>query len=112
MRAADASLDKHIEAKTVRLSTGRTILRLEPQFWTSLGEVAGAEQVEIGDIVERAEREWPTYSRSAAVRVYLTEYYRTKFIARASRRLTSKQREALHQEAMRAALSGLGPVKH
>jgi len=77
----DASFDTHIEAKSVRLSTGRTSLRLEPPFWASLRQVARAEKVNIGDIVERAAREWPAYSRSAAVRVYLTEYYRKKFCA-------------------------------
>ena len=73
------------DGRSVRLSTGRTSLRLEPEFWDRLTRGARAEKTTMSDIVERAARERPSYTRSSAVRVFLIEYYDKKFSAAWSR---------------------------
>lgn len=56
-----------------------TSFRLEPQFWASLKQVARLEKATITEIVEHAVREYPSGSRSSAIRVFLHEYFRQKY---------------------------------
>jgi predicted DNA-binding ribbon-helix-helix protein len=55
---------------------GRTSMRLEPELWDALHEVALREGRTLGDIVKRIERHGHPGGRTSAVRVYVLDYFR------------------------------------
>lgn len=55
----------------------RTSLRMEPEMWDALADVAGREGHDVHDICTRiVERKPPAASLTAAIRVFLVNYYR------------------------------------
>ena len=56
----------------------RTSIILEEDFWDALEECAHDRELCIDSIVTDAEKAFPEMSRTAAVRMYLLEHFRTK----------------------------------
>lgn len=79
-------------SKNVRIHTRRTSIRLEPAMWQALREVAELEKCSIHDLCGAVhDIKKPEVSFTAALRVFLMEYYRSA--ARASQQVTTVQRQ-------------------
>lgn len=79
-------------SKNVRIHDRRTSVRLEPEMWHALREVAEIEGCSIHDLCGAVyDLKEQGASFTAALRVFLMEYYRTA--ARASQQVTSVQRQ-------------------
>jgi len=79
-------------SRNVRIHERRTSVRLEPEMWQALREVAEIEGCTIHDLcgaVHDIKEEGASFT--AALRVFLMEYYRTA--ARTSQQVTSVQRQ-------------------
>lgn len=63
--------------RNVTALRGRTSMRLEPELWDALQEVANREGRTMGEIVKRVERRGHPGGRTSAVRVYVLTYFRT-----------------------------------
>lgn len=91
------TLKKHallgaLVSKNVRIHHRRTSVRLEPEMWHALREVAEMEKCSIHDLCSAVyDQKEQGASFTAALRVFLMEYYRTA--ARASQQVTSVQRQ-------------------
>ena len=55
---------------------GRTSMRLEPELWEALREIAAREGEEISALVRRVEANAPIGGRTSAVRVFVVGYFR------------------------------------
>lgn len=60
--------------RTVNLSSGRTTMRLEPEFWDALNEICQRERMSLSELVRNIDGEG---SRTSAVRVHALAYFRT-----------------------------------
>lgn len=80
-----------LQSKNVRIHNRRTSVRLEPEMWSALNEIAQLENCSIHDlcgaVYDLKER---GASFTAALRVFLMEYYRAA--ARASSHVTQVQK--------------------
>ncbi len=85
--------------RNVVAERGRTSMRLEPELWDALAEIAGREGQDINRLVRQIEAVGHSGGRTSAVRVYVLEYFR----AAAS--------EAGHEAASHGALRD-GPIDH
>lgn len=61
--------------KNVKSLDGRTSIRLEPEFWTALEEIAEHMSSTIDEIVIRIDTNRKGAARTSAVRVYILSYY-------------------------------------
>lgn len=85
------ALDGALVSKNVRIHDRRTSVRLEPEMWQALREVAEIEGCTIHDLCGAVhDIKGAGASFTAALRVFLMEYYRTA--ARTSQQVTSVQR--------------------
>lgn len=79
--AAAATTDKAARAmlsRNVRIHNRRTSVRLEPAMWAALNEIAMAENCTIHDLCGAVhDLKEDGVSFTAALRVFLMEYYRT-----------------------------------
>ncbi|MBQ9034681.1 MAG: ribbon-helix-helix domain-containing protein [Alphaproteobacteria bacterium] len=57
-----------------------TSISLEDEFYAALSEIAKAEKVSINDIITKIDAERQTDNLSAAVRSYILQYYRTRYL--------------------------------
>lgn len=65
-------------SKNVRIHSRRTSVRLEPEMWNALKEIAAAERRTIHDVCSAVhDLKEPGMSFTAALRVFLMEYYRS-----------------------------------
>lgn len=99
-------------SKNVRIHERRTSVRLEPEMWHALREVAELEACSIHDLCGAVhDLKEPGASFTAALRVFLMEYYRTA--ARTSQQVTSVQRQikAAHGGERKAQESAQIPHK-
>ena len=65
-------------SKNVRIHDRRTSVRLEPEMWNALNEIAGIEDCSIHDLCGAVhDLKDDGASFTAALRVFLMEYYRT-----------------------------------
>ena len=55
--------------------TGRICLKLEPEFWTMLGEICDREGVEMTTFLRGMEGACHPHNRASAVRVYVATYF-------------------------------------
>lgn len=79
-------------SKNVRIHDRRTSVRLEPEMWQALREVSEIEGCSIHDLCGAVhDLKGAGASFTAALRVFLMEYYRTA--ARTSQQVTSVQRQ-------------------
>lgn len=54
----------------------RTSVRLEPAMWDALHEIMQRQQVTVHDLVTEIDRERTASSLTAAIRVYIVDFYR------------------------------------
>ena len=62
--------------RNVTALRGRTSMRLEPELWDALEEIALREGKSIGEIVKRIEARGHPGGRTSAVRVHVLTYFR------------------------------------
>lgn len=82
---------KTLLSRNVRIHNRRTSVRLEPAMWAALNEIAENEKCSIHDLcgaVHDLKEEGASFT--AALRVFLMEYYRT--VANASPQVSSVQK--------------------
>lgn len=73
-----ASLPGSLQSRNVRIHKRRTSIRLEPKMWSALSEIATLENCSIHDICGAVhDLKEPETSFTAALRVFMMEYYRT-----------------------------------
>lgn len=66
-----------LQSKNVRIHKRRTSIRLEPEMWNALNEIASIENCSIHDLCGAVhDLKEPGTSFTAALRVFLMEYYR------------------------------------
>lgn len=69
--------------KNVKVGGTRTTMRLEPEFWDALAEIARREATDINRIVTRVDISLGAGGRTTAVRVFVLQYFRTRLEAAA-----------------------------
>ncbi len=79
---ASAILQAHapgaLQSKNIRIHKHRTSVRLEPEMWNALNEIAALEGCSIHDLCGAVhDLKAPGASFTAALRVFMMEYYRT-----------------------------------
>ncbi len=62
--------------RNVNAATGRTSMRLEPEFWDALRELCLREDHDLKEMICRIEAGAAQGGRTSAVRVFLLQYYR------------------------------------
>ena len=60
--------------QNIRVGGRRTSVRLEPEFWTALADIARHERVSVEELCTEIDRGAGKLSRTAAIRVFLTGY--------------------------------------
>ncbi len=60
--------------RNITVGGHRTSIRLEPEFWAGLADIAQREKVSIDEICTEVDRGAGELSRTAAVRVFITSY--------------------------------------
>ncbi len=63
--------------KNVVVNGRRTSIRLEPEFWDALADIARRETTDVNRIVSRADR-LGAGGRTGAVRVFILKYFRNR----------------------------------
>lgn len=80
--AAEAAAQSTLESRNVQVvdrasgQAKRTSLRLEPQMWDALQEIAQREESSLNAIVSRIEQRRTASTLTAAVRVFIVSYFR------------------------------------
>ncbi|MBI3708188.1 MAG: ribbon-helix-helix domain-containing protein [Proteobacteria bacterium] len=67
----------HTSPRNIRIGEKRTSMRLEPQFWDALAEMADRTNSTIGDICTIVAARTNSANLSSAVRVEVLAYFRT-----------------------------------
>jgi predicted DNA-binding ribbon-helix-helix protein len=62
--------------RNVVVAGRRTSVRLEPAMWEAIHDIARRQQVTIHDLVTEIDRERTASSLTAAIRVYIVDFYR------------------------------------
>ena len=65
--------------RNVVVAGQRTSVRLEPVMWSSLREIAAREGMSVHGLVTRISRRNAATGLTSAIRVYIVEYYRSRF---------------------------------
>ncbi|HXO00686.1 MAG TPA: ribbon-helix-helix domain-containing protein [Stellaceae bacterium] len=63
--------------RNVVVAGHRTSVRLEPVMWEALRDIARARDVVLNDLVTEIARGREAFSLTAAIRVYIVDFYRT-----------------------------------
>ena len=88
-----------LQSKNVRIHNHRTSVRLEPEMWSALNEIAILENCSIHDLCGAVhDLKDPKTSFTAALRVFLMEYYRTAARANKQVGMVQKQVQATIQK--------------
>jgi predicted DNA-binding ribbon-helix-helix protein len=61
--------------QNVMTAARRTSMRLEPEFWQALNQIAEREGVSRNELIRSVEGAAPTVIRTSAVRVFILEYF-------------------------------------
>ena len=86
-------------SKNIRIHSRRTSVRLEPEMWDALSEIAGLEDCSVHELCGAVhDLKDPEVSFTGALRVFLMEYYRAA--ARSNHQVTQVQKR-LHSEKKR-----------
>ncbi len=89
-------LSGYLQSRNVRIHERRTSVRLEPEMWDALNEIATAEGCSIHDLCGAVhDLKDKNTSFTAALRVFLMEYYRSA--AKTSSHVAKVQRLAKGQ---------------
>ena len=70
--------ERGLRSGNIVVNGHRTSIRLEPEMWTALSEIAGAEGVRVNELVSRIASRARAGSLTSAVRVFIMGYYRSK----------------------------------
>ena len=71
------STNGHLISRNIKIAQRRTSVRLEPEMWEALYEIAKLEQTTIHDLCTKVHQSCQGKSSfTAALRVFLLEYYR------------------------------------
>ncbi len=74
---SETGADSTLISRNIRIHDRRTSVRLEPEMWDALREVAGLEGVSIHDLCGAIhDMKKPEAPFTGAIRVFLLEYYR------------------------------------
>ncbi len=69
-----------LQSRNVRIYNRRTSVRLEPEMWSALSEIANLEGCSIHDLCGAVhDMKGPGASFTAALRVFMMEYYRSVY---------------------------------
>ena len=68
--------------RNVMVGNRRTSVRLEPAMWDALTEIARLRQKTVRDLVTEIEHDRTASSLTAAIRVYIVEFYRAAAVAK------------------------------
>ena len=60
--------------RNITVDGHRTSIRLEPEFWAGLADIAQREHVTIDELCTEGDRGAGSLSRTAAIRVFITSY--------------------------------------
>ena len=69
---------------SVVVSTHKTSVSLEDQFWESLKQIADQANVPLGKLVEQIDQGRTRGNLSSAIRIFVLEYFRSRHARRAS----------------------------
>ena len=61
-------------SRNITIGTLRTSMRLEPEFWDALGEIARREDLSLDGLCTRVDSERGAHSRTAAMRLFAVAY--------------------------------------
>ena len=75
-RAREPSLST-LAIRNVVVAGRRTSVRLEPLMWEALRDIARDRGVAVNDLVTEIDHQRSSSSLTAAIRVYIVEYYRS-----------------------------------
>lgn len=64
------------QVRNIKLAGRRTSLRLEPEFWDALDEIATREDSNVNALCERIKGRRSAANLTAAVRLYVLRYFR------------------------------------
>lgn len=64
-------------SRNVTIGSLRTSMRLEPEFWAALAEIAEVEGLSLDELCTRVDACCGTLSRSGAVRMFTAAYFRS-----------------------------------
>jgi predicted DNA-binding ribbon-helix-helix protein len=96
-----------LQSKNIRIHNRRTSVRLEPEMWNALNEIAKIEHCTIHDLCGAVnDLKEPHASFTAALRVFLMEYYRAA--ARAGSQVAQVQRRLKDISVRAANVTGAG----
>jgi len=70
--------ERGLRSGNIVVNGHRTSIRLEPEMWSALTEIAAAEGLRINEMVSRIANRARTGSLTSAVRVFIMAYYRSK----------------------------------
>ena len=70
----------------------RTSVRLEPVMWEALQEIARRQETNINQLVTEIDRQRNSSSLTAAIRVYIVDFYRSAAAARGDRAAEARAR--------------------
>lgn len=62
--------------RNITTGSGRTSMRLEPEVWEALREICLREEIDLRQLIERAEQGAGAGGRTSAVRVHVLSYFR------------------------------------
>ena len=79
------TLGPSLVSRNIRLDDHRTSIRLEPEMWDALAEIAALEGESVHGLCGRVDEMRGELGRTAAIRVFIVTYYRNRM--RAGRRL-------------------------
>lgn len=74
-----------IPSRSVYLGKRRTSMRLEPEMWDNLADIARREGITREELVRQVDRSRGPSPLSRAIRVFCAAYYRTRLEAREKR---------------------------
>jgi len=63
-------------SRNIRLDDHRTSIRLEPEMWDALAEIAALEGDSVHDLCARVDEKRGGLGRTAAIRVFIVSYFR------------------------------------
>lgn len=69
-------LNSRLINRNVVTSTGRTSMRLEPELWDALLEIATRERSHVSNLILQIESKIVTGGRTSAVQVFIVQYLR------------------------------------
>ena len=92
-----------LQSKNIRIHKRRTSIRLEPEMWNALNEIASLENCSIHDLCGAVhDLKEPGTSFTAALRVFLMEYYRS--VSKKSDQVGQVQQKIRERSPVRASV--------